>query len=73
MPNATIDRKIACGFNRNHMINFEDGADLGAVFATTYQKGRYDRSVGYTAAPPITLDDANKTRVMERAGLGISP
>jgi mono/diheme cytochrome c family protein len=26
MPNATLDQKIASGFNRNHMINFEGGA-----------------------------------------------
>ena len=26
LPSATIDQKIASGFNRNHMINFEGGA-----------------------------------------------
>ena len=26
LPNATIDQKIASGFNRNHMITFEGGA-----------------------------------------------
>lgn len=26
LPNATIDQKIASGFNRNHMINYEGGA-----------------------------------------------
>jgi hypothetical protein len=26
LPNATVDQKIASGFNRNHMINFEGGA-----------------------------------------------
>ena len=26
LPNATIDQKIASGFNRNHMINLEGGA-----------------------------------------------
>jgi hypothetical protein len=26
LPNATLDQKIATGFNRNHMINFEGGA-----------------------------------------------
>src|SRR5262249_53606080 len=25
LPNATLDQKIASGFNRNHMINFEGG------------------------------------------------
>ena len=27
LPNATLDQKIASGFNRNHMVNFEGGAD----------------------------------------------
>ncbi len=27
LPNATLDQRIASGFNRNHMINFEGGAD----------------------------------------------
>jgi hypothetical protein len=26
LPNATVEQKIASGFNRNHMINFEGGA-----------------------------------------------
>ena len=26
LPNATVDDKIATGFNRNNMINFEGGA-----------------------------------------------
>lgn len=26
LPNATTDQKVASGFNRNHMINFEGGA-----------------------------------------------
>ncbi len=26
LPNATTDQKIASGFNRNHMVNFEGGA-----------------------------------------------
>jgi hypothetical protein len=26
LPNATMDQKVASGFNRNHMINFEGGA-----------------------------------------------
>jgi hypothetical protein len=27
LPNATLDQRIASGFNRNHMVNFEGGAD----------------------------------------------
>jgi hypothetical protein len=26
LPNATVDQKVASGFNRNHMINYEGGA-----------------------------------------------
>jgi mono/diheme cytochrome c family protein len=26
LPNATLDQKVASGFNRNHMINYEGGA-----------------------------------------------
>ncbi len=26
LPNATLDQRIATGFNRNHMVNFEGGA-----------------------------------------------
>ena len=26
LPNATVDQRVATGFNRNHMINFEGGA-----------------------------------------------
>lgn len=26
MPNATLDQRVASGFNRNHMINYEGGA-----------------------------------------------
>ena len=26
LPNATVEQKVASGFNRNHMINFEGGA-----------------------------------------------
>ncbi len=42
--------------------------DLGAVFATTYERGRYARSVDYTASPPVRLDAARLAWVMERAG-----
>ena len=31
LPNATLDQKIATGFNRNHMINYEGGADPGGI------------------------------------------
>jgi len=41
--------------------------DLGAVFATTYQRGRYERSIDYNAPPPIALDAARLAWVTERA------
>jgi len=35
LPNATIDQKIASGFNRNHMITFEGGA-IPEEYLTNY-------------------------------------
>jgi hypothetical protein len=35
LPNATVDQKIASGFNRNHMINYEGGA-IPAEYHTAY-------------------------------------
>ncbi len=35
LPNATIEQKIASGFNRNHMINFEGGA-IPEEYQTAY-------------------------------------
>ena len=34
----------------------EVGVDLAAVFATTYERGRYARSLDYGAAPPISAE-----------------
>ncbi len=35
LPNATIQQKVASGFNRNHMINFEGGA-IAQEYLTAY-------------------------------------
>jgi hypothetical protein len=35
LPNATLEQKIASGFNRNHMINFEGGA-IAEEYHTAY-------------------------------------
>ncbi|WP_422926600.1 PSD1 and planctomycete cytochrome C domain-containing protein [Singulisphaera sp. PoT] len=35
LPNATMDQRIASGFNRNHMINFEGGA-IPEEYQTAY-------------------------------------
>ena len=35
LPNATIEQRIASGFNRNHMINFEGGA-IPEEYQTAY-------------------------------------
>ena len=35
LPNATVEQKIASGFNRNNMVNFEGGADPDE-YATKY-------------------------------------
>ena len=44
--------------------------DLAAVFATTYERGRYARSLDYAAPPPVSLDDEARRWVMERARSG---
>jgi hypothetical protein len=46
--------------------------DLGAVFRTTYERGRYTRSVDYAAPPPIALDSVRLAWVTERARTGAS-
>lgn len=39
LPNATTEQKIASGFHRNHMINFEDGS-IAAEYRTEYVADR---------------------------------
>ncbi len=41
--------------------------DLAAVFATTYERGRYGRSIDYAAPPSVRLDAERMTWVMEQA------
>jgi hypothetical protein len=41
--------------------------DIGAVFRTTYERGRYVRSLDYSATPPVALDAAQLAWVTERA------
>jgi hypothetical protein len=41
--------------------------DLAAVFATTYERGRYARSLDYASPPPVSLSDEMRRRVMEQA------
>ncbi|HLK59906.1 MAG TPA: DUF1553 domain-containing protein [Chthonomonadaceae bacterium] len=41
LPNATLDQKIASGFNRNHPINFEGGA-IPEEYQAAYIEDRID-------------------------------
>lgn len=41
--------------------------DLGAVFATTYQRGRYRQQIDYSAPPPCPLSPEDRAWIMERA------
>ena len=41
LPNATLEQKIASGFNRNHMINFEGGA-IPEEYQTEYVVDRVE-------------------------------
>ena len=52
LPNATRDQKIASGFNRNHMINFEGGA-----IAEEYQVEYVIDRVEATSSRVHGLDD----------------
>jgi hypothetical protein len=42
--------------------------DLGEVFTTTYDKGRYARSLRYGAAPAVHLSPESRAWVMQQAG-----
>jgi hypothetical protein len=44
------------------------GLDIAAVFAITYERGRYARSLRYDAAPPASLDAQGAQWARERAG-----
>jgi len=41
--------------------------DIGGVFTTTYERGRYARSLDYDAAPLVTFEPESQAWVMERA------
>jgi hypothetical protein len=41
--------------------------DLGAVFATTYERARYERRLGYDGPPPVPLSDEDRAWAEERA------
>jgi hypothetical protein len=43
------------------------GLDIAAVFATTYERGRYARSLRYDAPPPAPLDADTVTWARQRA------
>jgi hypothetical protein len=40
--------------------------DLAAVFRTSYERGRYARSLDYASPPPVSLDDETRRWVLER-------
>jgi hypothetical protein len=44
--------------------------DLAAVFATTYERGRYARSLDYASPPAVSLGDEMRRWVMEQARSG---
>lgn len=52
LPNATLDQKIASGFNRNHPINFEGGA-IPEEYANAYIVDRIDTTA--TAFMGLTM------------------
>ncbi len=52
LPNATRDQKVASGFNRNHMINFEGGA-IADEYQVEYVMDRVDATA--TAFMGLTM------------------
>jgi hypothetical protein len=46
--------------------------DLAAIFATTYQRARYGRSIDYRGGPAISLDVDRLAWVTERARMGVA-
>jgi uncharacterized protein DUF4058 len=40
--------------------------DLAAIFKTTYERGRYARSIDYTAPPPASCSEENRTWLFEQ-------
>lgn len=52
LPNATLDQKIASGFNRNHPVTFEGGA-IPEEYAAAYVEDRVD--VTATAFMGLTM------------------
>ncbi len=52
LPNATLDQRIASGFNRNHPINFEGGA-IPEEYANAYIVDRIDTTA--TAFMGLTM------------------
>ena len=52
LPNATLDQRIASGFNRNHPIDFEGGA-IPEEYATAYIVDRIDTTA--TAFMGLTM------------------
>jgi hypothetical protein len=47
--------------------------NLGAVFSTTYDRGRYVRSIDYSAAPHPALAEEDRTWALETARAAIPP
>jgi hypothetical protein len=45
----------------------EVGVDLAAVFATTYERGRYGRSLDYGAAPSLSVVQETAAWIERRA------
>jgi hypothetical protein len=40
--------------------------DLAAVFTAVYQRGRYQRSLDYTAPPPVAVDEETRAWMRQR-------
>ena len=65
LPGATREQKIASGFNRNYMINFEGGAILRQEYRVEYVMDRVESTssafMGLTMAAPGAIRKAMRS------------
>ena len=73
LPNATLEQKIATGFNRNHMINFEGGRDPRGVSGRVRRRSRRDDHVGVWHGPDDGLRAVPRPQVRSDHAEGVLP
>ena len=72
LPGATLAQKIASGFNRNHMINFEGGA-IPEEYHTAYIVDRVNTTGDGVAGPDRWLCPVPRPQVRSDHAEGVLP